>query len=216
VLDGPAGRHAAGVVAARGLPETVGAYFAKLAHAERVSVLAFRTLARDLCRLGAPRALVRRARRAAHDEERHYLAMKRAAHRAGAHVPEVRGAPIAHDSLLGLAIENAVEGCVRETFAAALLVHQARDAHDPEVRRAFSRIAPDEIAHARLAADIHRFAMKRLRPDERAQVRRAREAARLELEQLARIAVRHVEREVGLPRVYERAAIGVRSSLVVP
>ncbi len=216
VLDGPAGRHAEGVVAARGLPETPGAYFAKLAHAERVSVLTFRALARDLSRLGAPRDLIRRARRAAHDEERHYLSMKRSARRAGARGPEVRGAPPGPGSHRGHAIENAGEGCVRETFAAALLVHQARDAHDPEVRRAFARIVPDEIAHARLAADIHRFAMKRLRPDERAQVRRAREAARLELEQLGRIAAPHVEREVGLPHVYERAAIAVRSSTVVP
>ncbi|NUO53138.1 MAG: ferritin-like domain-containing protein [Polyangiaceae bacterium] len=167
VMDQPAGRHAVGIekLAPEASPDA-GAYFARLAHAERASVLAFRALARDLARFGAPKRLVRGALRSAREEERHHLAMKRLAKRHGAVVAPVTGTPRPHTTLRDLALENAVEGCVREAFAAELVARQAEHAADPAVRRAFSRIAPEELAHAELSAKIHRFVERRLEKDD--------------------------------------------------
>lgn len=199
VMDQPAGRGAPGLSRlAPELPATLGAYFARLAHAERASVLAFRALASDLARCGASSRLVRRARLAAREEERHALAMRRLARKHGQRPDAVRGVPRAAPTLLALALDNGVEGCVREAFAAGLVARQARRAEDEDARRAFSRIAPEERAHARLAAEIQRFAMRRLSPSDRRVVRAAMEAA---LEELARggpIAAADVEARVGL------------------
>ncbi len=199
VLDQPAGRGADGIAALdAALPETMGDYFGRLAHAERASVFAFRALATDLKRLGAPKALVRRARRAAREEEHHALAMKRLAKRHGAAAPVVRGAPRGLTSLGELAEQNGVEGCVREAFAAGVVARQARRAEDADVRRAFAKIAPEERAHARLAADVQRFAFRGLAANVRAAVRASMEAALQDLARGGPIAAADVEARVGL------------------
>ncbi len=179
VYAGPGGRAVAGIAPASssGL-DTAGACFARLAHAERASVHAFRALARDLARFGAPARLVRRARRSAREEERHALAMKRLARRHAAPVEPICGLPRAAASLRELAIANAVEGCVREGMAALLVAKHARTAPDPAVRHAFARIAPDEARHAALSLEVHRFAMKRLPAHDRTVVVAAMEDAR--------------------------------------
>ena len=51
-------------------------------------------------------------------------------------------------------MENAVEGCVHEAFAAAVALRQAARAEDPAVRDAMRAIASDEVAHAQLAWDV--------------------------------------------------------------
>ena len=50
--------------------------------------------------------------------------------------------------LEAIAIENAVEGCVRESFGALLATWQAKTAGDARVRAAMKRIARDETRHA--------------------------------------------------------------------
>jgi hypothetical protein len=54
-------------------------------------------------------------------------------------------------SLEELAVENAVEGCVRETYGALTAIWQARTAKDPSVAAAVRRIARDETRHAALS-----------------------------------------------------------------
>ena len=129
---------------------------------EAASVCAFDALARDLERFGAPRSLVASARRAARDEARHARAMTRAAKRYGCTPPRVRAKAGSAASLAALAMQNADEGCVRETFSAAVTVLQAQTAHDPALRRTMHRIARDELRHAAFSWRLHDWFLSRL------------------------------------------------------
>jgi rubrerythrin len=73
--------------------------------------------------------------------------------------------------------ENAVDGCVRETYGALLATYQARSARDPEVRRAMKQIARDETRHAAIAWAIARWVEPKLDAGTRARVREARRTA---------------------------------------
>lgn len=159
----PSGRRPAGLV--EGPTERLLA----LAHLEAASVVAFERLAVDLARLGAPASLVARTRRAAGDERRHARAVARL---AGQPVPAVAVAPESAPSLFEIALENAVEGCVNETFGALLAWHQAHHA-PPPARQVFARIAPDETTHGALAWAIHRWVWPQLSGAEQAQITRA-------------------------------------------
>jgi hypothetical protein len=76
-----------------------------------------------------------------------------------------------------VALENAREGCVGETYAAAVALWQAERAGDPEVRAAMAGIARDEIAHAQLAWDVDAWAASRLSPAQVAACRQRRREA---------------------------------------
>jgi hypothetical protein len=179
----PEGLRSDGAVAGGG--SVLGALFAKMAHLEAASVPAFERLAEELAAHGAPERLVRAARRSAREEVRHARAMEALARRHGAPMPEVVVAPCEPRSLEALAIENAVEGCVRETFGALLAGWQARSARDEAVREALSTIAPDELRHAELSWAIDAWALARLSPEERARVEAARQEAWRALEREA-------------------------------
>ena len=105
----------------------------------------------------APAPLVRAARRAARDEQRHAQRMADRARTAGA--PLV--APVVRRRgprpLEAIARENAVEGCVMETFGALTAAWQAAHARDASLRRAFARIAADETRHAALSWAVARW-----------------------------------------------------------
>jgi hypothetical protein len=159
----------------------VGRYFADAAHLEAASVHAFRTLARELGAHGAPASLVADAKRALRDEVRHARLTRRLARAHGGVPGPVRVAPVAPRSLEAIAVENAVEGCVRETFAALLAVHQARAAADPAVREAMAIIAPDETRHAELAWAVDRWTRSKLDRAARRRVLAARQAAATQL-----------------------------------
>jgi hypothetical protein len=99
-----------------------------------------------------------------------------------------------------IAVENAVEGCVRETFGAALAMVQAQTARDGAVRAAMARIAPDETRHAELAWDVARWLDTQLAADSRARVRRARrQAADALLQATQNEAERDAMPDLGLP-----------------
>ena len=155
----------------------VGGYFAEIAHLEAASVTAFRILRDELRENGAPKKLVRAAARAARDEIRHTRATGALARRYGTppRLPTV--APRAHRSLEAMAIENAVEGCVRETYGALLATRQAELAQDPLVRAAMMRIARDETQHAALSWRVARWLDTRLDPSAKRNVERAQRAA---------------------------------------
>jgi hypothetical protein len=177
----------------------IGGYLAECAWLEAASVHAFTRLARELASLGAPRWLVAEARRAAKDEVRHARSMSRLARAHGARIPRVRVDRTRARSLEDIARENAVEGCVGETFGALVATWQATHATDPAVRRAMKRIAPDETRHAALSKAVAAFIEPKLSTAAMRRVEQARaEAARA----LATRQTEHVSKLtsfVGLP-----------------
>jgi len=155
------------------------AFFAQMAHLEHASVGAFGRLRRELHRYRAPRSLLRAIERSARDEVRHHRVMRSLARRrgsSGAHAPP---APASVRRLEDIALENAIEGCVHETYGALVAQLQASRATNPEVRATMARVARDETRHAALAWRIASWLDRRLTPAARDRVRRARaEAAR--------------------------------------
>lgn len=133
----------------------VGAYLAECARLEAAAVMAFELMASELSAHGAPASFIERCSLAAEDERRHTQAMTEAARRYGVE-PTLPG-PLTRNlpSLLELARENTIEGCVRETWGALSAVLQARTAQDPALAALYASIAPDELAHAELSWDIH-------------------------------------------------------------
>jgi hypothetical protein len=160
----------------------VGALFAQMAYLEAASVPAFLRLADELATHGAPRELVRAARRSAGDEVRHARAVEALASRHGVVVPAVALAPFQPRPLEAMALENAVEGCVRETYGAVVAGWQARNARDEQVRAELARIAEDELRHAELAWAVDTWASGRLAPAARERLREARHEALRTLE----------------------------------
>jgi len=148
-------------------------WLARATHAEASSVGAFLALARELQDHGAPAELVERARDAARDELVHARIIGGLARQAGGACQALRFDAPPHRSLEALAIENAVEGCVGETWSALLATWQATHAPTAELRATFTRIARDETRHAELARDLHTWAVQRLDPDARDRVARA-------------------------------------------
>ncbi len=172
------GRRPAGL--AEALPDgndEVGNYFARAAHLEAASVIAFRRLAVELERQRAPSKLIEAARRSAADERRHARAMSALSRRWNVQPAPVVVTPFAERSLVDLAVENAVEGCVGETWGALLALWQAEAARDREVRDAMAAIAEDEIAHADLAWAISNWLEPFLDEKEHSRVIEARRAA---------------------------------------
>jgi hypothetical protein len=159
----------------------LGAHFAAIAQLEAASVTAFEILAGELLALAAPRPLIAAVRAAAQDEVRHAERTTELAQRFGAEVSPPQIEPRAPRQLLALAIDNAVEGCVRETFGAAVGCYQALAAQDPEIARVMCGIAADETRHAALALRLEAWLLPRLCDAERAQVEHARRAAIAEL-----------------------------------
>ncbi len=139
-----------------------GVLFAQVAELEAASIAAFATLGRELRTHGAPRRLLDEVARAKRDEVRHAMAMGRLARRLGGcpRIPHVRS--IAPRDLATLAVDNAVEGCVRETFGAAVALFQAERAREPRMRAVLRRIAADETRHAEVSARIAGWTRRRL------------------------------------------------------
>jgi hypothetical protein len=176
------GRRPEGLVEARAprAGDALGALFAHAAWLEAASVPAFLRLAEELKAHGAPEALVKAARRSAGDEVRHTRQMQALARRHGATMPDVELPPFEPRSLEAMLLENAVEGCVRETFGAFVAGWQGRTAHDPEVRSTLRAIARDEVRHAELAWAVDAWAQEHLGPAHREQLLEAkRDALRL-------------------------------------
>jgi hypothetical protein len=171
-----------GVLRARG-DDSLRSHVAEIATMEALSVDAFAQLALDL-RCHAP-SFVARAERARKDEQRH-------ARRARALLREIGGAPAALPRVARLASvarglddaaeDNAVEGCVHETFGAVALSVQARRAEHPPLRRFFQSIARDEIEHAALSWDVHDALWPRLCSHSRARIQKAQRRALAQIE----------------------------------
>jgi hypothetical protein len=171
---------------------------------EAASVDAFRCLRRELRAHGAPRRLLRAASRSRRDERRHARATVALARRFGVVVPPVQRERVPTRDIEALALENAVEGCVRETWGALVALRQASRASEPTVRAAMARIAPDEVRHAELAFRVDAWLCRRLSAEQRARVRQARAAAVAQLAHDVRQQLPRAERErLGLPGARE-------------
>jgi hypothetical protein len=155
----------------------LGRHFAESARLEAASVTAFRVLRSELAAHGAPLRLIRAASRAARDEIRHTQMTTRLARRHGAAplLPAVEKLPIR--TLEAIALENAVEGCVRETYGALVAMWQARRARDRGIARAMTRIARDETRHATLSWEVAKWALPHLSQTSREKIDAARRAA---------------------------------------
>jgi hypothetical protein len=197
-----AGRRPVGLVSTgrSDCDEVVGQHFATVAHLEAASVDAFLRLRDELALHGATDALRSAALLAALEEVRHAHVTTALAARYGASVesPCIEPGPLR--SLVEVAIDNAVEGCVRETYGALVAHHQAAHAADPEVRAAMARIAEEETRHAELSWDIAAWATAELSPEEREAVRAAQQAAAATLrEELSRPVPAALIEQAGLP-----------------
>ena len=162
-------------VVGRGSP--TGVYFAEAAALEWASVPAFERLAAELRAHGAPAGLVEAAEAAVEDERRHTRMTAALARRGGASVrlDDIAVGPVR--PLEAVALENAVEGCVRETFGALVASWQGLHAEDPVVARAMDAIAEDETRHAELAWAVAAWITPLLSPTAQARVEAARDAA---------------------------------------
>jgi hypothetical protein len=175
------GRRPAGYRKGRPCGHVVASYLAQQAELEAASVRAFSDLLDDLVAHGAPLALRRAMVSAAADEVRHARTCSALARRHGM-TPSF--APVAAGSRRTrgqLAIDNAVEGCVRETYGAVVAGYQGRAASDPAIRRAMAAIARDEAKHAALSWQLHAWLWPRLDAAEQSAVIAAVRQARAEL-----------------------------------
>lgn len=176
------GRRPEGLVRLRARQDGVGDFLARIARLEAASVPAFGRWIRELRAHRAPRTLVARAVRARRDEVRHARIMARLAGKYGSSVPPAEVGDLPVRPLEEVALDNAIEGCVRETYGALVATFQAKHAGDREIARAMRSIAHDETDHAALSWDFARWATARLDEESRARIEAARERALAELE----------------------------------
>ena len=151
-----------------------GLLFAEAARLEAASVPAFAHLARELRAHGAPLVLVDGALQARRDEVRHARQMRALASRFGTVSVSTRVRPTGLRPLEVVATENAVEGCVRETYGALVAWWQAIHSDDAVVSTTMRQVAADETRHAALAHEIHQWAIDRLSAENRRSVDQAR------------------------------------------
>lgn len=186
IPDCSSGRRPHRLVASRSTrPSTAASYFARAAHLEAASVIAFVDLARELTLHGGADDLARLAIRSAAEEARHARLMTGLALRAGVRPEPVRLLPFEPRSLEAIAVHNAREGCAGEAFGAALLAAQAKRARSAALRAIAPSIAADEMRHAALSLELGARLAARLGGGLR---RRARDAR---VEALSRIAREH-------------------------
>lgn len=155
----------------------LAAFFADAARLEAASVFAFELLARELSQFGAPVGLIVQAVQSAQDEVRHAQLVAGLARRYGAEPEQAKVVRAPLRPLFAVALDNAVEGCVRETFGALVGAHQAALARDPEVAAIMRSIAADEARHANLAWQVADFLEPQLSAAERDALSAAKRAA---------------------------------------
>lgn len=195
-----AGRKPEGLSPVCATGDRTGGYFAKMAHLEAASVVAFAHMVEELRAHDAPIELIARAEKAIVDERRHAECIGALAEQRGSTVPNVEVAPMRVRSLLEMAVENRREGCVRETFGALVAHYQAEASTERQVRDTMKAIAADETEHAALSWDLDAWFATKLDESERAMVEAAGRAAALALaEECDRSLDDEAHTVVGLP-----------------
>lgn len=185
-----------------GADDVVGAWLAGAAHAESVSRVSLRAVARELETHDAPLELVRSARTASAAALNNAAMLETLALRWGVRPRQPKVVSIAVRSLEALAAENASQGCVRETWAALEARYQSLAARDPVIRRAMDRVACDALRHAEFSWAVEAWARRRLERAARDRVEHARlEAVQELLGALSIERERELCVEAGLPTV---------------
>ncbi len=131
-------------------------HYAREAAYEHASVAAFARVSLSLLAAGAPPDLVADTHRAALDEIEHARAMYGVASNLrdapiGPGPLDLSGVASPTASIVEIAEEAFLEGCVGEAAAALVLREEARAATSIEIRAILERIADDEERHAELA-----------------------------------------------------------------
>ena len=180
----------------------LGDFLARCAHLEAASVFSFSRLARELEAHGAPKHLIARAHQARADEVRHASVVGALARDRGGELSPVEISSLHVRSLEEMALENAVEGCVLETYGAAIGAHQAECAEDLGIRSALVEIARDEARHASLSHAVHAWAWTKLSPEARKRIEVAQTRAIRKLSnELVQPLDCELQRAAGLPSV---------------
>jgi hypothetical protein len=173
------GRRPAGLATAApfGNMAPLAAFFARVAHLEAAAVLAFQHVARELCAYRAPARLIADTQRAIRDELCHARLMGRLALKLGGEPepPALEALPVR--PLPQAALDNAVEGSLRETFGALVGTYQSMRAASPGVRRLLNDVAADERRHAALSWRLERWFSKRLSLATQREIQGAKHAA---------------------------------------
>lgn len=188
--------------------QALGNYFANMVAMETAAITAFDYLVRELTAYQAPQALIDLALAAIQEETEH-------AQMAGllAQAYTTEPSPLALQdfqlrSLYEIALENAVEGCINETFAAACGWWQAERAEFASFRTVIAHISEEETRHAALSWAIHAWAMPQLTELQRAQIQQAQIEALTSLEaSFQQEAHPSLQRELGLPNALEAAQL---------
>jgi len=152
-------------------------YFVRSYHAEASSVGAFLQLRAELQFHDAPLEMQQRCLKAAVEEVHHARMMAKLAQDEECELPELQFGDFCERSLFELTLDNAVEGCIYESFSALKAQYQSTNSSDERLLTAMKVIARDETHHAQLAWDIHHHLMSRLTLDEQVQIRQAQRAA---------------------------------------
>ncbi len=174
-------------------------YTATCAHLEQASVTAFRELAALLERMSAPVELIERCRQAALDEVEHARLFHALARDLGATIVPPSQRKVA-SSLVEVAVHNAVEGCVHETWAAFLASWSAERAHGAVLRAVHQQLAPDELEHAELSWMLLTWLYVQLDESGKTRVRDALRTGLARLPALARTQAATIPAELGLPQ----------------
>ena len=161
----------------------LGNYFAHMAAMESAAMTAFDYLAQELEFYAAPHHLIQMAHEAINEEAEH-AALARLLTEAydGANY-KIEIKPFQLRSFFEIALENAVEGCVNETFAAALGYWQQEHAVLETFKQVIAHITEEESKHAALSWEIHEWAFPQLSINEQQQIRQAQLNAIERLEQ---------------------------------
>ena len=160
------GRRPIGYIDSANQWRGIGFHFAQVAQLEAASIIAFVELARQLKNHGAPQPLIRRCLMAADDEVRHAQAFMTLAKNLGETIPPIVREKAPED-LFHIAVHNAVEGCVFETWAALKAHHQSIHCKTPTLKKLYTKIACDETRHGQLAWDLHTWFMSQLNSEEK-------------------------------------------------
>lgn len=154
--------------------EGLGGVLANMAAHEGAAAIAFAQLAHEVGAHGLPSQLVDAARRAAHEERQHTRLVGSLARSRGGHFDVRRHAFEGPRALEAIALENAQEGCVRETLGAMVGLYQSLHARDAQVREVMARVSSDELGHAAWSHAVAATLEPRLELAARRRVREAR------------------------------------------
>ena len=136
----------------------IGAWFARAHHAEKGSVFAFEQLRRDLIKLEAPSTLIAKIEDAIREEAEHTSMMKDfAIANKGKIMDLIFDGFLDTRSVWDIAVENLLEGCINESYAALQAFYQSRHAESEQIQGLFATIARDECKHAEIAREVHHF-----------------------------------------------------------